>query len=247
LNGFVSEILATNGRMVRRMVAEKGKLTFQQFVDERTAEAIVKAVESHSTDGVGMMGYSMFTDADALAIVHTGDELTPGWLAFPYANVRGRPSGIPTMPLIIDDIPTIRLCGGAQLGWRDCQLTLDVAIEQRGELDGQRGDTDEQTGEPFDVLDRLVGWRLETTVLKQGRAHPVRLPSQKASPAGIRRSSKQRVEASFVIDSSLFKQMEKREGLKAWFVLDFDRQLFCLPSDWCTWWFEMNFPRQIRG
>jgi hypothetical protein len=222
------------------MVAEKGQLTIQQFIDERTAEAIVSAVGSHSSDDIGMLGYSMFGDADALAIVHTGDELTPGWLAFPYANVRGRPSGIPTMPLLIDDIPTMRLCGGAQLCWRDCQLMLDVAVEQRG-------DFNDEFGEPPDVLDRLVGWRLQTTVLKEGRAKPVRLPSKGAPLGGIRRSSKRRVEASFEIDSALFKQMEKSEDLKAWFVLDFDRELFCLPSEWCTWWFEMSFPRQIRG
>jgi hypothetical protein len=240
LNGFVSELLATDGHLVRRMVAEKGQLTYQQFVDARTADAIVGAVEAHASGDAGMLGYSMFGDADALAIVHTGEELAPGWLAFPYANVRGRPSGIPTMPLLIEDIPTVRLCGGAQLGWSDCKLTLDVAIEQRVSLA-------EQIDEPIDVLDRLVDWRLETTVLKKGQASSVRLASQKASLDGIRRSSQQRVEASFFIDTSLLKQMEKREGLKAWFVLDFDRRLFCLPSEWCTWWFEMDFPDQIPG
>lgn len=240
LNGFVPELLATDGRTVRRMVSERNQLTFQQFDDVRTAEAIIASVDSRSEGGVGMLGYSMFSDSDALGILHTGSQLDPGWLAFPYVACGGRPAGIPTMPLAIDEIPTVRLCAGTQLRWKDCQLVLEVAVEQRGE-------ETEEFGEHIEVLDHLVGWQFHTTVPKLGRAKQVRLPSDNDPVDGIRRTSPNRAEATFGVDAQLYNQLADSDGLTAWITLVFDRRLFCLPSDWCAWWFEVGFPRHIRG
>jgi hypothetical protein len=239
LDGFVPELLATDGRTVRRMIADRAQLAFQQFECRRTAQAIVDSVESHSTRGVGICGYSMYAHAEALAIVHTGEKLDAGWLAFPYASsVNGRPAGIPTLPVYLNETPTVRLCGGAHLHWRHCRLVLEVAIEQCFEGD----DAPLQA----DLLDHLASWRVRTTVLENGRAKPVRLPARQHSEVEIRRPSATRAEASFEIDANLYRQLVDNHELSAWLLLDFDRRLFCLPPEWCAWWFQVRFPRHIQ-
>ncbi|QDG52740.1 hypothetical protein FIV42_18935 [Persicimonas caeni] len=233
------ELLATDGQTVRRMIADRTQLAFQQFDCERTAQAIVDSVESHSTAGIGICGYSMYSDAEALAIVHTGEKLDAGWLAFPYTtSASGRPAGIPTLPVYLNEIPTVRLCGGAHLHWRHCRLVLEVAIEQRSE--------GHDAPLQIDLLDHLASWRLRTTVLENGRAKLVRLPARQHSEVEICRPSPTRAEASFEIDANLYRQLVDRDELSAWLVLDFDRRLFCLPSEWATWWFQVRFPRHIQ-
>ncbi len=237
LDGFVPEVLATDGRVVRRMSVDARQLTFQQFEDQRTAECIVNSVESNSSSAVGMLGYSMFSNAEALAILHSGGDLDAGWLAFPCPVGSGRPAAIPTMPIRLDDIPTLRLCGGAQVRWRDCNLVFEAAVEQR----------DSGVDERVDLLDHLIGWQVRTTVSRDGIARPSRLVADKQALDGIRRTGGGRAEASFRLDAAAYQRLDSPGDVRAWFVLEFDRRLFCLPPGWCTWWFELRFPPRISS
>lgn len=236
LNGFVPELLASDGRVVRRMLVEDSALVFQQFDDPATSETIVGSVESRSSSEASILGYSLFAQTDAVAIMHTGGGAEPGWIAFPCPTTHGRPEAIPTLPLTVDETPRRRIAGGARLRWKGRKLVLEAALEERVEA---------EMDDPIEVslLDHLVGWQFDATVDKDGRAKPVRLAKSNQPADGILRTGERRAEACFVIDPTMHNRLGDRDGLRAWFSLRFDRGLFCLPQDWCTWWFSVRFPR----
>jgi hypothetical protein len=238
LNGFVPEILASDGRRVRRMYVGDRVHTMQQYEDRLGAEAIAEMVESRAPRGAGLRGYSIFSDADALAIWHTGGRGDSAWVAFPFADMPGRAAMLAASPEYGDHVPRLRLCGGARLRWASGQLLLEAAIEQRS--DGFR----DEPGSP-DLMDYLVGWRLETTVENAGQVKPARLAARGEPLDGIRRASGRRVESSWILNASMHQKLRGRRSLKAWFVLTFDTRLFCLPDPWRTWWFEVDFPARV--
>ena len=131
-NNALPEVIATDGRLVRRLVSQPQYIYFQVFSDTGTAQTVAERVENSVSQGVALLGYSMFADNAAVAILHTGDANEPGWVAFPHRRLDA--SQIPTMPIRVADEPKLRLVGGANIAWSSGKRVIHAALEQRRNL-----------------------------------------------------------------------------------------------------------------
>lgn len=239
LDEFVPELLSTDGVTVRRMTAHGKHLVFQEFQDHATASLIMERIEASVNSGIGMAGFALFEGHDALAILHTGHKLEPGWLAYPVrTQTAGRPP-MPTLPMRVLDMPSLRIVGGACVSWQTGRYQIDAAIEQRGH-------SFEAAGDPVHLLDHVVGWRLRITRARDDRAVEVRLDDAQLRCDGFHRAGPLRAEASFQIPRELYPKLVGDDGHLAWFVLEFDDGLFCLPEAWRRWWFLVDVADRVE-
>lgn len=228
-DGFYPEVLSTDGHHVRRMSCLHKQIIFQDFEDKATSSGIIQRIESSVTPGITLVGYSMFKHYDSLAILQTGKEDDPGWLAFPYTRSMHREAGEPTLPMrAIAHIPKQRLVGGLGLYWRKRQLIIHGAIEERGEAFAT-----ENPG--FSLLDHLVSIELHTTAYKNDTPRRVEIATSPHPLDGLVRVSPQRVEASFSLDPTIYREL-RRSDFQVWLLLRFSRTLFCLPPEWSSFW-----------
>lgn len=226
--GALPEVIATDGRMVRRLISESHLIYFQEFEDASTGRVVQERVEASVDEGVALLGYSMFTDVETVAILHTGDELEAGWIALPFTQ-KSR-SKIPTMPIRVAAIPKARLIGGATVRWEKSNRIIGAALEQRGStfLDSEHA---------FNLIEHITHWELRATAGPEGRE--VRLVKS-AEPHSLKRTDEFRVEGTFDVDDVILREFRDDPTLKVWFVVTFDRELFCLPEDWLTFWLHVD-------
>ena len=226
------EVIATDGRIVRRMIAKGAQITFQEFEDVVTSSALIDRIESSASPGVALVGYSMLKRNDALAVLHTGRDLEPGWLAFPDRRT-GSSAALPTLPSQLAEYPRLRLIAGVNVAQEQRRLTLRAALEQRGSsfLSSPRA---------FAILDHLSGWRIRAVSGSGETAKPLEIAPDSEPLFGFQRTSALRSEACFELDAAIYHQRAKL-GVHVWFELEFDRALFCLPSRW------LRFPLYVQG
>ena len=228
LEQFVPELLCTDGLTVRRMTAHGKHLVFQEFQDHSTASLIMERIDASVNSGVGMVGFALLEDHDALAILHTGHKLEPGWLSAPvHADTPGRPP-LPTLPMRVVDMPSLRIAGGARVSWAGGKFHIDAAVEQLG-AGLETGDA------PIHLLEHLVSWQLRITRPQSGRAVEVRLGAGALQCDDIGRHDPLRAETRFQIPRDLYPKLVGDGGHLVWFVLEFDPGLFCLPEPWRRW------------
>lgn len=232
LHGHLPELVATDGRTVRRMVGQGEHVSFQCFEDSTTARNVVQSIESSVASGVALLGYAMFASEPSLAVLHTGEGLQPGWIAFPNNRQRGR-SQHPTLPIRLVDAPKLRLVAGARLTWRSGKPFVEAALEQAGESFWGSDDA-------FALLDHLVGWELHARVGVGAAARDLSLQPRRVEPDAIRRPHARRAERCFAVDEAIWSQFAGEPGFRAWFTVEFDRELFCLPADWMRFWLSVK-------
>lgn len=227
-DGALPEVVATDGHTVRRLVSESQLIYFQEFDDPHTGKVVQERVEASVEEGIALLGYSMFTEVETVAILHTGEALEAGWIAFPFTQ-KSR-SKIPTMPIRVASNPKARLVGGASVRWDSSNRIIKAALEQRGQsfLESQNA---------FNLIEHITHWELRAQVGSENRE--IRLVDS-AEPRDLVRPEQFRVEGTFDVDDVILREFRDDPTLKIWFVITFDRELFCLPEDWLTFWLQVE-------
>jgi hypothetical protein len=226
--GALPELVATDGHLVRRLISDTQHIYFQQFEDPNTGKVLQGRVELSVEEGIALLGYSMFTDVETVAILHTGDALEPGWIAFPFTK-KSR-SAVPTMPIRVASFPKARLVGGASVRWEKSARVIKAAVEQRGQ-------SFLESPHAFNMIEHLTKWELRARVGADGRE--VKLVKS-AEPRDLKRTEEFRLEGTFDVDDVILREFRDDPTLKIWFVVTFDRELFCLPDDWLTFWLNVE-------
>jgi|GEM_PF-3361115 len=231
--GGFPEVLATDGTRVRRMLSQQKQIIFQAFEDLATSRALVERIESSVVPGVAMVGYEMFKENQSVAILHTGNGLSGGWLAFPDAAKTPTLRQASTLPLEIVDFPKMRVVAGASVAYERRSFAIRAALEQRGSRFAA-------SPQAFHIFEHLESWSMMGLIMERGQRREILL-GESPDPVddNIRRASPTRVEASFPLDQVNYKEL-RQSGGQVWFKLCFDRSLFCLPPDWAQFWLRVD-------
>lgn len=228
--GYRSEIVTTDGTEVRRIIAQPHQIVFQSFTDIETSMRIIQRIEGGMGNGMAMLGYSMFADETSVAVLHTGQHLNPGWIAFPFNDAQGR---FPTMPMASVDLPGLRIVGGAKIVTEGTP-TLRTALEQRGSAFMQRPDA-------FNLLSHVRSWEIQAR-LGEDQKKTLRLVDVKKDH-NLTRPDPLRMAADFFLDPVIYREFKDDSRLQLFHVIQFDRQFMCLPEDWLTFSMRMELPR----
>ncbi|MEM1347321.1 MAG: hypothetical protein AAGI01_02110 [Myxococcota bacterium] len=223
------EVFATDGHLVRRVSSYDKKIGVQIFAHLPMASSIVERVERGVAPGVSLVGYSMFEDADRVAVLHTGKPGVPGWVAYPQddlPNVTQR-----SLPANILDIPELRLVAGAGIYWLNRELSIHIALEQRGSAFAE-------SEHAFHILDHIESLELRTVSLREGEPREVEVAKSATPSAPSRRVSVRRLEAGFPIEPSIYREFRHTER-QIWLVVRFDRSMLLLPEEWRTFWMQV--------
>lgn len=234
--GALPEVLATDGTCVRRLASQPNQIVFQHFEDGQTASTLVRRIEASITPGVAIIGYSMFEQHRSVAILNTGTQNNPGWLAFPDAKTEEGAAAFSgqfssTLPTHVANQPKLRLVTGGSVAWENRKLVIKAALEQRGS-------SFLKSAHAFHLLDHLVSWELHTIVFRDGKQRAMQM-CESTSTGGIIRVHPLRAEASFLVEPYLYKEFKHLDG-QIWIKLKFDRELFCLPEDWSSFWMVVD-------
>ncbi len=225
------ELLATDGREVRRLVSLSNHIAFQAFDHEASGREIVTKVERSVAQGVALVGYSMLSGNEAIAILHTAPGLQPGWVAYPHRKSSASTT-VTTLPLAVANIPKLRLIGGAKAEWHKGETVLEAALEQRGQsfLASQFA---------FNIIEHVQSWELRATQGRGDTAKSLKVLKRKVEPE-ISRSGEFRLQGVFTLDEMIWKEFADREDFHLYFVVEFDQELACLPADWSRFWFRVE-------
>lgn len=227
-DNYRPEIVATDGAVVRRLVSQPQHVVFQSFRDSETSMRVISRIEQGIGRGVAMLGYSMFADEEFVAILHTGEELNAGWLAFPFETSK---VNFPTLPLSAANHPSLRLVGGATITDEGGTPVVTAALEQRGE----RFKNSEFA---FNILDHVTDWKIQAQVGTGADAKKLRMVAKdKLEP---RRIDDLRMQVTTRIDPVLLREFKEENDLNFYFEILFDRELMCLPEDWLRHWFRVS-------
>lgn len=229
-DGCRPELIGTDGRVVRRLCSQHRHIAFQAFEDVESALEITNKIEASVAQGVALLGYSMFAQNDAVAILHTASGLEPGWVAFPHK--KSSASTVPTLPMRVAELPKLRLVGGAELTHRDGTLTLEAALEQRGQSFAA-------SEHSFNIVEHIKGWEIRGMVGRGEEARQLRLVN-KGAEAEIKRADDQRLTGRFPLNEAIWKEFQEDSSFRVWFLVQFDRELFCLPDDWLKFWMQIE-------
>lgn len=233
LRDSLPEVLATDGEVVRRLCSRRDHIVYQEFDDARTAAFMIERVEASATPGVAIAGYSMLKDQDSVAILHTAPGLKPGWAAFPQdAWIPRSDAQRITLPDNIKDIPRMRLVAGAGVYWMNRELVIHAALEQRGSSFAR-------SRSAFNILDHLKSWRIATIAYRNGEQRVIEAARSPEPIGEVARVRPTRSEVSFAIEPSIYKEFKHMDH-QVWFELKFDRELFCLPEDWSSFWLSVD-------
>ncbi len=230
--GFYPEVIATDGTHVRRLIALDRQILYQEFDDPQIAGPIIKRVEAGANQGVPLVGYSMMSAQDSMAILQTGSVQEPGWLAFPdlERTLTGQPSTIP--PTTTNDLG-LRLLAGGEIAWENREMQLYAALEQRHSLTPTR--------HPLpNLLDHVATWTLHATYVHNNQITPIRLTRRNAQHATPTRVEAHRIETRFTIDANMFREFSQKPSFQIWFEIQLERTLFCLPQQWNSSWIAVH-------
>lgn len=229
LHGCRPEILASDGQQVRRLTSQPQHIALQTLNDEPSAIQTAQKIEASVSQGVALMGYSMFDHHDAVAILHTAPDLEPGWVAFPHRRTSN--SLVPTLPHAVADAPTIRLACAAALKWHKGKLHIAGLIEQR---------EDEGVGN-FNLAAHVREWSVSAWCGAAGEARELSICRDVYTIAEPPTGGALR--HIFLVDEVVWRMYEADPSLTVWFTLRFDRELFCLPDDWLRLWTQVALQR----
>ncbi len=222
------EIVATDGAVVRRLVSQPQHIVFQSFRDAETSMRVISRIEQGIGRGVAMLGYSMFSDEEFVAILHTGEGFGSGWLAFPFETSK---VNFPTLPLSAANHPSLRLVGGANITNEGGTPIITAALEQRGE----RFKASEFA---FNILEHVADWKIRARLGNGADAKTLRIiSSEELAP---QRVEEFRLQVTARLDPVILREFEGENELEFFFEVLFDRELMCLPEDWLGHWFRVS-------
>jgi len=223
------EVFTTDGGLVRRVSSHDKKIGVQIFAHPPMATSIVERVEHGVAPGVSLVGYSMFEEADRVAVLHTGQRGAPGWVAFPQDDLPNVTRDV--LPANILDIPELRLVAGAGVYWINRQLTIHIALEQRGSAFAA-------SEHAFHIVEHIESLELRTVSIRNGQPREVEVASSPTPSTPARRVSATRLEAGFAIEPSIYREFRHTER-QIWLVVRFDRSMLLLPAEWRTFWMQV--------
>lgn len=226
------EMVTTNGRTVRRMVADARGLIIQQFEDRRTGEAIVESVRSNCVEAGGLVGYSMLSDCEVLTIMSASEGSEMRWLASPGEPVDGRPRQMPTLPMHLSDVPAVRVTGDADLCWAGGDLKVDVCLHQQAESGSA-----ERAPSPLEFMSTC---QLMIIIDRGGKRRHVALSEKVGRDDFEREAGSSAFRGQLDIDEELYRCLGEDGTTTVWFVVSFERQFVSLPSPWRRWWFPVD-------
>lgn len=220
--GHYPEVIATNGRLLRRMICHDRQILFQEFEDPLIAQPIIDRIEGGADPGVALVGYSMLDDSNDLAILQTGTQDQPGWLAFPDMG-RLPSQNAPTLPIRVVNYPKTRLVTSALVRWERRTPVLHVTLEEHNEEAGLASTR---------LLGHLERLALKATFTLGENQQHLRLCKTERTREELFCPAPGRLEAIFELDDFLYGQFATRPGFQMWLLPTFDRSLFCLPDRW---------------
>ena len=230
------ELITSDGNVVRRIVSQPKYIYFQAFKDHDTAATIVDRVESAVSTGMALLGYSMFADDAAVAILHTGQGNEPGWVAFPHKRIDR--AVIPTLPMRVADFPKLRLLAGADMDWKNGKPRVVVALEQRGT-------SFQETDFALNLLDHIDAVSLHAQLGLAPDDRELRLVKRGTEPE-LNRVNDNRLEVKFEADEVIVREFGEHDQLAVWLSVQFDQKLLCLPKDWRSFWMSLSVPGLTR-
>lgn len=225
--GARPEILSTDGHAIRRLCSQPRQLVYQHLSVPDRAQRMVERIAGSVRGGSGFLGYAMFRDHDAVAIMNTGTPARPGWMARPHE------ASWDELEFTTEDAPRMRLLGGARLSWSRRALTLHAALEQRGAAFAA-------SPHAFDLLAHLTSWELRMLIHSGRSARPVEiLLDHEDACTRAQTTAPDRIETTFSLDTTTYRDA-RRVRASFWFILRFDRDLMCVPDDWAEAWIEIQ-------
>lgn len=235
LHGFLPEIIATDGTSIRRMIALDRQILFQQFDDPALARPIINRIEFGANQGIPLVGYSMANASESIAILQTGTQQEPGWLAFTDSERQLRPDEHQSSSFasFYNNASSIRLLAGGSISWENREMHLHAALEQRA-------NTHSQIANLPDITAHVIDWTLQATYLRNKTLTPVRLTRKTAPHQQPFHASNQRIETNFLIEPHIFREFSQNPTFQLWFHLRLDRSLFCLPEQWNSVWIAVK-------
>ena len=218
------EVLTTDGIHVRRARSYADRITFQEFSARLTAQTIKKRIENCVSNGSALMGYSMFSDIDVLAIFQTGTTDASSWVAMPYS--KSSKQSFPTMPIQLVEKPFLVLTATARLERAERRYQIQATLRQDGAKFWESG------GE-IDLLQSIESIRLKAQVRGNERKK-IRL-CRTSEAQGTRRVG-DHLKMTFDVDDAMLHTFGADPGLSTWLVIDFSPSLLCLPTEWRRFW-----------
>jgi len=219
-DGLAQEIFATDGSRIRRLGVYTQHISFQDFESTEIAAALVAAIEDPRAQKRAT-GYRLLKDEATVGMVHTAEHLNPGWLTFPIDET---PLRLPRLRLQAAEAPTLRLVGGMSVGGDFVTAVLE-----------QRGQRFAQSNEYFNILEHIKGWsvRQDSSDLRPTVADSI------ASDFEANWETLPGIGSAVCQDEQLSQtfQLVSTSGLATEsfsLLLEFDRELFCLPREWLT-------------
>jgi hypothetical protein len=227
-SGSLPELLCVDERRVQSMQSQARQILYREVEDAGAASRLREEIESSvGAASDSLLGYSNFQDRAEVALLRTGSEERPRWLA---GEVEPSMVEETTAPLRAGVVTRSRILGGAALAWRRRQVCVQVALEQRGDVMSRLGE--------HGLLGMVERVELCAAVRRGTTLRRLELVKDEAPMGGLVRSA-QRLEASFAIESSILKEYKSGSG-QVWLLLHLSRELFCLPPGWATCWFQVD-------
>jgi hypothetical protein len=222
------EVLTTDGINVRRLRSHEHKITFQEFAEPMTSKTIQRRIEGCVSNGSALVGYSVFSDIDVLAIMGTGPGNHAGWIALPYS--KNSEVSFPTMPIQLAEHPTLKLTGRATIVRRGRSFEMETALLQEGKSFCAPPN-------PFNIFDHVE--KIEMRAQVRGAERKTVRFCRSATPKFFKRSN-QKIEAIFEVDSTMLSMFGRDPGLSVWCIVDFDMGFLCLPEEWRRFWMAID-------
>ena len=226
------EVIATDGRTIRRVGTLDRQIYLQIFEAEDAARTLVTRIEAGLKRQHAVIGYSMMQGDDPVAIRVTGSPGDPGWLAFPDRGALPpelRPADArTTLPALARDLPQRRLVAGASTRRGHNTLTLLCAIEERGSAPG------------LAILPHLSAITLVATRPDAGAPAELSLGRRPPQPSTQTHASDHRLDLHFELPNLPAAELLADPAVRFWLRIELSQTLLCLPARWRTFDLEIR-------
>lgn len=229
----LSELLGTDGELVRSMRSRSSFVTYEQLEDLRVAQNIITTIEREWKPEAPFIGHESLSDREMVAILHDRRDVDEKWAVFPCDDHRFSAGELTQRAVTAKEAVRQHLIGGAQIAWKSGEPMIEAAIELRSWKDeGRVGGAQ--------VLEHIEGWELRALAERRGELQEIGLVPEDEIRAVPVRASDARVEATFPVDPVIFRTFKDRPSFQTWFVLESDAELFAVPDMWRRFWMSVE-------
>ncbi|MFB6373780.1 MAG: hypothetical protein ABEN55_11895 [Bradymonadaceae bacterium] len=229
----LAELLATDGHLVRSLRSRGSFLTYEEVEAFKLGKDLVDTVEGEWEPEAPFFGFESLSDTEMVAILHDPHQLDEQWAVFPCLDHRFTPGELTETAVAANDGIRHHLIGGAEIGWSSGEPHLEAALEARSwrqrDVEGA-----------VELLDHIESWELRATAERRGEIEDVGLSPQSERSVEPSAPSDGRLEAEFPIDQVIRQNFADHPSFQAWFVLQFDTDVFCVPENWRRFWMAID-------